>query len=190
MSRARPWVILLAVTFVAMVCLAMLRGERVSSEAGGDEATAADGTARANMSEMEKEFAKAMSGATLRGLATTVRAGSVVGQNPDEYTLGDVTKVDDRGRWKFEFRTGDDRLLKTPPLDVHWAGETPVIVFSDIRIKGRQGTFSAKLLIDDDQYVGTWSDGKSGGHMFGTIVYVKAKKAKKPKQPNEDEKET
>ena len=194
MSRARSWVIVVAVTFplavgfVALVFLPLGSAENESSEADGDEA--ANRPMLANVAELEKEFAKTMRGSTLRGLATTVRAGAVVGQNPDEYTLGEVTKVDDHGRWTFEFQTGNDRLFKTPPLDVLWAGETPVIVFSDIRIKGRPGTFSAKLLIDDDQYIGTWSDGKSSGHMFGTIVYVKAKKASKAKQANADEKET
>jgi len=31
------------------------------------------------------------------------------------------------------------------------------------------GTFSAHVVIDGGKYAGTWSHGKVGGHLYGTI---------------------
>ncbi len=188
MSHARLWFIMLVVTVEVMACLWKGQGDDESAEADGADAASVDHPTPADVERMEQEFAKTMSGATLVGFATYVRAGTISRQIDDEYRLGEVIKVDDE-RWSFQYSSGE-RLYKTPSLQVRWVAETPVIIFSEIKMKGRPGTFSARLLIDDDQYSGTWSDGKSGGHMFGMIVHEKPKKGRKAKESKEDDKET
>ena len=57
------------------------------------------------------------------------------------------------------------------------AGKKPVITMDKITIPG-MGTFSTHLLIDGGRYAGTWSHGKTLGHMWGTIKKTKTEKKK------------
>jgi hypothetical protein len=52
---------------------------------------------------------------------------------------------------------------------VKWARDTPVIVLEKVSIPGLR-TFSARVLLDEGRYAGTWTHDKKGGHLFGTIT--------------------
>ena len=54
------------------------------------------------------------------------------------------------------------------PLQVQWAGTTPVITLTNVLIPGL-GTFSSRVVIYKNKYAGTWTHGDVGGHLFGTI---------------------
>ena len=54
------------------------------------------------------------------------------------------------------------------PVQVKWAGNTPVITVEKVAIPGL-GTFSARVLLDGVRYAGTWSHDDKGGHLFGVI---------------------
>jgi hypothetical protein len=54
-------------------------------------------------------------------------------------------------------------------VEVRWAGDTAVIMLTNVSLPGMQGKFSTRLLIDGDRYAGTWSHDKVGGHMWGSI---------------------
>ena len=45
---------------------------------------------------------------------------------------------------------------------------TPVITLTELTIPAL-GTFSARVVIDNGKYAGTWTHGDVGGHMFGVI---------------------
>lgn len=126
----------------------------------------------ADLAELERQFIKTMSGATLHGFAGRQRKKVIEAvSNDSSYRLGEVAKLED-GHWKIEyFIPGTEQLYAMPPVSVEWAGETPVIVITGMKLKEKQGTFSARILIDGDRYSGTWSDGASQGCMFGTIVH-------------------
>jgi hypothetical protein len=55
------------------------------------------------------------------------------------------------------------------PVEVRWAGDTPMIQVSDLSIPGLGDEFSARVLFYQGRYAGTWSHGKVGGTMFGRI---------------------
>ena len=63
---------------------------------------------------------------------------------------------------------GKDVTVPLPPMDIKWAGSTPVITVDQMTIPG-MGTFDARVLIRKGKYSGTWSHNDVGGHMFGTI---------------------
>jgi hypothetical protein len=58
---------------------------------------------------------------------------------------------------------------------VKWAGDTPVLTLSNYLIKG-QGVYSARILIFNGMYAGTWGAQDHGGKMFGKIVKNEAPK--------------
>jgi hypothetical protein len=54
------------------------------------------------------------------------------------------------------------------PVTIEWAGDTPMITLTEQTVEGL-GTFSARVLLYDGLYAGTWKHGQFGGHMWGRI---------------------
>lgn len=88
----------------------------------------------------------------------------------DRYEISRVTKLPSGDYWLFYARIkyGQHDVTLPLPLEVKWAGKTPVITLDNVTIPAL-GTFNARVLIDGDRYAGTWTHGKVGGHMFGKI---------------------
>lgn len=182
MTKPRFWVVFGVVIAVGSVLYFTREPEGRPPVPGGQPplhvaaATRAAAISPADLPELERQFIKTMSGATLHGFAGRQRKKEIEAvSNDSSYRLGEVAKLDD-GHWKIEyFIPGTERLYAMPPVSVEWAGETPVIVITGMKLKEKQGTFSARILIDGDRYSGTWSDGTSQGCMFGTIVHEEDK---------------
>jgi len=91
----------------------------------------------------------------------------------DEYTISSVAKVGEADLWvvSARIRYGSVDLTVPVPVEVKWAGKTPVITLDNVTIPGL-GTFSSRVVIDGPLYAGTWQHDAVGGHMFGKIVPV------------------
>ena len=60
-----------------------------------------------------------------------------------------------------------ERDITVPiPVEILWAGRTPVITIDALTIPPL-GTFDARVLIRCGSYAGTWTHGKKGGHLYG-----------------------
>ena len=96
----------------------------------------------------------------------------------DEYTISSVAKVGEADLWivSARIRYGSVDLTVPVPVEVKWAGKTPVITLDNVTIPGL-GTFSSRVVIDGPLYAGTWQHDAVGGHMFGRIVPVEEKAA-------------
>jgi hypothetical protein len=119
--------------------------------------------------ELFEKFKTTLTGATLVGNFT------VLGQEEqnlrrEEYTISSVQKLDEGDYWLFKARIkyGDTDRTIPMPLEVKWAGTTPVITLDNVTFPG-MGTFDARVVIHDGQYVGTWRHGEKGGQLFGFI---------------------
>lgn len=120
-----------------------------------------------------KQFSKQLSGAKFVGHFTMFgKEGDA--PKKEEYTITSVTKLDDGDYWLFKARVkyGDKDVTIPMPLEVKWAGDTPVITLTDTTIPG-MGTFSARVVVYNDVYAGWWQHGKAGGHLFGKIEKIK-----------------
>jgi hypothetical protein len=123
---------------------------------------------------LEREFATTMSGAVLIGrFSDSARPDAA--PKEDRYTIQRVSKIDGAGvgagdRWLFLCRIQFGKKDVAVPLTipVKWAGDTPVISVTDLTIPG-MGTYTARVIIYDDQYAGTWRGGTHGGHLWGRI---------------------
>jgi hypothetical protein len=124
------------------------------------------------LTEREKQFAKTMTGAILNGFSVGTADGEIGNLKAEVYRLGKVAKVD-KLHWNFEYYIGDtDLLFEMPPLKIEWSDDTPIMVISKLKIKGKKGTFSARLILEGDRYSGTWSEEGGGeGCMFGVILH-------------------
>ncbi len=137
---------------------------------------------RAAQAKREAAFAKLMTGCRMVGSFTT---GDRRGRppSPETYTIAKVEKV--RGhKWRF-FATIEyaGRSIQVPVLvDVLWAGDTPMIQVTDLKVP-LAGTYTARVLIYKDHYAGMWSGTNHGGEMFGRIEPASgtSKKTDRPK---------
>lgn len=89
---------------------------------------------------------------------------------PERYEIKNVRKLEEGDIWLINARIkyGDKDVQLPLPLEVKWAGMTPVISLDKTTIPG-MGTFSAHVVIDEDKYAGTWTHGEAGGALFGRI---------------------
>jgi hypothetical protein len=119
-------------------------------------------------------FTKAMTNVKLVG-RFTIAGDDVKDPIRDEYTISSVTKVGEADLWivSARIRYGSVDLTVPVPVEVKWAGKTPVITLDNVTIPGL-GTFSSRVVIDGPLYAGTWQHDAVGGHMFGKIVPVEA----------------
>jgi len=97
------------------------------------------------------------------------------GQEPgelqrEEYVITGAMKLGNGDFWALTSRIkyGDVDLTVPVPVQVKWAGNTPVITVDSVKIPGL-GSFSARVLLDGARYAGTWSHDEKGGHLFGVI---------------------
>ena len=128
------------------------------------------------MNELEKKFEKTMSGATLVGRFTITGQGADDKPPAEErYVISKVTKIGE-DRWMFVARIGDAKVPVPLPLPVKWAGDTPVISVTKVSVPG-MGTYTARVLVYDDHYAGTWDAGDHGGHLWGRIERAGAAEA-------------
>jgi hypothetical protein len=121
--------------------------------------------------ELEKRFAEKMSNSKMVGYWSLW--GKEDKPQRDTYTLGKVSKVEG-DKWTFEARIqfGDVDVTVPVPVEVKWAGTTPVITVDKVAIPA-VGTYSARVVIHDDHYAATWDGGDHGGYMWGKVVKTK-----------------
>lgn len=132
-----------------------------------------EAAAAPSKAELEKKFQETLSGATLVGHFT--EKSQAAGKLPKEekYTIESVTKLQgDYWLFKSRIQYGDHDVTLPLPLRVLWAGDTPVITLDQVPVPGL-GTFTARVMIHDGQYAGTWSGGDHGGLLFGKVVKEK-----------------
>jgi hypothetical protein len=126
---------------------------------------------------LEKRFEQKMSGVTMAGTFTVAGREDGKALKEEHYTITAVKKL--KGDfWLFTARIqyGQHDATLALPLEVKWAGDTPVIMLTNYSVAGF-GTFTCRILLYDDQYAGTWSGGNNGGSMFGRLTRTEEKKA-------------
>ena len=105
----------------------------------------------------------------------TIDGGDLGNLQREEYVISGAMKLGHGDLWALTSRIkyGDVDLTVPVPVQVKWAGDTPVITVESVKIPGL-GTFSARVLLDKARYAGTWSHDEKGGNLFGVIERVSA----------------
>jgi hypothetical protein len=144
------------------LCAALLMTALGCSSSNPDEAAA-------KQAQLEQEFEKSMSGATLEG-SFTMDGREDATPRKERYYISSVTKLAGN-YWSFQARIqyGEHDVTVPVPVRLEWAGDTPVVTLTDAEIPGL-GTFSARVLFYRGRYAGTWSHGERGGNQFGRII--------------------
>ena len=141
--------------------LVFLLSAPIAGCGGGDAPTEAEREAR------EEAFRQSMSGVVLEGFFTV---GDGAELRKERYEISKVSKLGG-DIWVFQARIqyGSRDVTVPVPVRMEWAGDTPVLSLTEVAIPGL-GTFTARVLFYDEEYVGVWRHGEVGGLHFGQIV--------------------
>lgn len=121
------------------------------------------------LNDAEQKFVDLLSKSVMVGQFTI--DGREDGQRrPEKYAIASVTKVKDNS-WIVQARItyGKYDLPVPVPVQVLWAGDTPVLQVTDLKIPLMGEGFTARVMFYEDRYAGSWYHGKVGGHMYGKI---------------------
>ena len=123
--------------------------------------------------ELEAAFKATLSKATLAGRWCSIKDGKLGPEKEDKYTISSVVKVGgDMWLVNARIQYGKKDFVAPIPVQVKWAGDTPVIIVDKVGVAD-SGTYSARVLIYEKTYAGTWSGGDHGGLLNGVITNEK-----------------
>lgn len=132
--------------------------------------------------KLHDKLAKYLSGTKWTGKFTMTGSDK---SNTEHYEIISAEKGEMGDYWNLVARIkygGKDKTLPLPPIEIKFAGGTPVITVDRVVFPGF-GTFDARVLIRQGKYAGTWAhSGGIGGHMFGTIERMKDEEVKEKAQ--------
>ena len=131
--------------------------------------------------QLEATFKAALTKATLSGRWCSVLADGkkpegklkLSPEKDEKYTIVGVSKLKgDSWLIRARIQYGKVDVVAPIPIQVKWAGDTPVIVVDKMTMPGG-GTYSARVMIYENTYAGTWSGGDHGGLLNGVINHEK-----------------
>ena len=121
--------------------------------------------------ELEATFKKTFTKATMSGRWCSLEEGKLGTEKKDRYNIVSVSKVG-KDVWLMNARIeyGGKELTVPVPIQVKWAGDTAVIVVDNFAMPGSNNAYSARLLVYNNAYSGSWSGEDHGGMLYGTIT--------------------
>lgn len=140
------------------------------ARAGGAVEKPLGATPAAAPVDLEAAFVKTLARVIFKGRWCPVEKG-VMGEARDEQyeIVGAMKTGGDRWVINARIQYGAINLVAPVPVQVKWAGDTPVIVVDQFALPGA-GTYSARVMVFGDTYSGTWSAGDHGGLLQGVIA--------------------
>lgn len=131
--------------------------------------------ANASTEKLFSDFGQLLKKSAMIG-TFTVDGDESMKARPERYEISRIVKQPQGDYWNFfaRIKYGKHDVTLPIPVEVKWAGTTPVITVDNLTIPG-MGTFDARVVISDNKYAGTWRHGKVGGLMYGHIEKQDAK---------------
>jgi hypothetical protein len=164
--KATPWM----VSAIALLLLVGgVRGDEQGQSAKAKEPSQAQAP-KPTAEELEAKFKQALTQVTFSGRWCVIKEGQLGPEKEEKYTINSVAKLGGE-MWLITARIqyGGKDILAPIPVRVSWAGDTPVIILDKLAVLGG-GPYSARVLIYDHTYAGTWSAGDHGGLLNGVIT--------------------
>jgi hypothetical protein len=137
---------------------------------------------RPDQAALDESFKKTLTGATLVGRWRTVEGGKLGEEADEKYTIHSVTRTGpDLWILVARIQYGGKDVNIPVPVNVLWAGDTPIISITDAGLPGL-GTYTARVMVYRDVYTGAWFGTGHGGILSGSIVREKEGEEKKEKK--------
>lgn len=117
------------------------------------------------------KFQALLEKAELSGRWCLIQNGELGPDKQDKYRIESASKLNgDSWIIKAHVQYGTNDFVAPIPVQVKFAGDTPVIVVDNLAVPGG-GTYSARVLFHDNTYSGTWSGGTRGGLLHGIVTH-------------------
>lgn len=137
---------------------------------------------------LESELQRLLTGARFKGQFTM--DGKPLSELQDEtYEIRKVQKLRPNGdTWAIHARIkyGEHDVVVPVPIRIKWAGTTPVLTMDKMAVPGL-GTFSARVVLHENRYAGTWQHDEVGGHLFGVILTSDIQENSSPEAAKQNE---
>ncbi|HEY1172476.1 MAG TPA: hypothetical protein VGH19_13995 [Verrucomicrobiae bacterium] len=162
--------LLLTSAFALSLCGQSLLAQDAPSKAAGEKPASAEKPKAPTQEELEAKFKTTLTKAIMSGRWCSLKDGVMGEEKEDKYTIQSVSKV--KGdEWVIVSRIQyNKRDFDAPiPIKVKWAGDTAVIIVDNVAVPGG-GVYSARVMVYENTYAGSWSGGKYGGLLNGTIA--------------------
>lgn len=119
--------------------------------------------------EAEEKFRASLTNATLEGRWCPVGGDGLGSDRDEKYEIQSVERVSgDNWLITAKMRYRQVELTLPFPVQVKWAGDTPVLVVDNVGIPGGN-KYSARVMIYNGTYSGTWTGGEHGGLLHGVV---------------------
>jgi hypothetical protein len=166
----KPLQFILALVFFA----ASSSSRAQESKPADSKPPAAAPAVKLTQEELEAKFKATLTKATMSGRWCGIKDGKLTPEKEDKYTIVSVNKLGGEA-WIINARIqyGEKDFTVPVPVQVKWAGDTPVITVDGMTMPGGKTAYSARVLVYDKTYAGTWSGGDHGGLMNGVITNEK-----------------
>ena len=128
---------------------------------------------KVELNDLEKKFQLSLKNAVFVGRWCLTKDGKMGESRNERYTINNAQKATDN-KWVISARMqwGEKDITVPIPITLLWAGDTPVITLDKLWIPGA-GTYSARVMVYDDTYAGTWSGPNYGGLLNGVVTHPK-----------------
>ena len=121
--------------------------------------------------DLEAKFKAAMTDVIMSGRSSPVKDGALGAEKEDKYAIVSVEKASGSS-WVINARLRN--VVMPIPVKVIWAGDTAVIIVDNLQIPGAGAyggaSYSARVMIYENSYAGSWSGGDHGGLLSGLIT--------------------
>ncbi len=158
-------------TMLAVVCVSPFAPAQDKPPPSVEEKAAAPSDAQPSREELIAKLEKTLTGCKFDGQFTVEgKKDQTVAGGDEEYTITSAKKLPEGDLWliKARIKYGKTDAVVPIPLEIKWAGDTPMITMTRFTIP-EMGTFSARVLIYEGRYAGTWQHDAVGGHLWGKI---------------------
>lgn len=163
------------ILLLALVASVLIPASRADdAKKGGEKAE------KPTQEQLIKELERTLTGAKMTG-QFTVTGGEEKPPIKEGYMITSAQKLPEGDLWMIKATFGKADKPYLIPLEIKWAGDTPIISLTKMNIPG-VGTFSSRVVIYEGRYAGTWQHDTVGGHLFGTIEKADEKKEEPKKQ--------
>lgn len=131
---------------------------------------AAAPAAQPSPAELEAEFQRMLTNATLTGRWSVIKEGLLSPEREETYGIVSVVKGEgDKWTVNAKMKYNNVDFVIPIPARVNWAGDVPVLSVTDLSIPGG-GTYWARVLFYKDTYAGSWGGGVRTGLINGMIT--------------------
>ena len=135
------------------------------------ESTTKTNTASQSLpSDPEERFKVLFTKAYLSGRWAALRDGQLGEERAgDKYNIVNVMKgTGDKWIVNAKLKYGNREFMLPVTVQMKFVGDTAIMEVNDLAIPGG-GTYTARLMIYERTYSGTWKDQRGGGMLYGTI---------------------